>query len=66
MPKEARHGNSESYFKQTIAKRKLKMEKEGKAKSIPTKKHGRAANIKGVFPDLHEDGNEKRHVDSVA
>jgi hypothetical protein len=36
---ETRHTTSESYFKQTMAKRKLKMEKEGNAKFIPKKKN---------------------------
>ena len=55
---ETRHDNSDVYFKQTLAKRKLKVEKEGNAKSIPKKKQHRASNIKGVFPDLHEESDE--------
>ena len=55
---ETRHDTSDVYFKQTLAKRKLKVEKEGNAKSIPKKKQHQASNIKGVFPDLHEESDE--------
>jgi hypothetical protein len=55
---ETRQATSDSYFKQTMAKRKLKMEKEGNAKSIPKKKKSRAPNSKGAFPYLQEDSDE--------
>jgi hypothetical protein len=58
MPKETRPATSDSYFKETVAKRKLKMEKEGNAKSTPKNKKRRAPNSKGAFPDLHEDSDE--------
>jgi hypothetical protein len=55
---ETSHATLDSYFKQTLAKRKLKMEKEGRAKSIPKQEQRRAPNVKGVLPDLHEDSDE--------
>jgi hypothetical protein len=34
------------------------MEKENKAKSVSKKKQRRAPDVKGVFPDLHEESDE--------
>jgi hypothetical protein len=51
---EPKHLSWDSYFKQTLTKRKLKMEEEGNTKSVPKKKQSRAPDVKGVFPDLHE------------
>jgi hypothetical protein len=55
---ETKHATSDPYFRQTLAKRKLKMEKESNEKSIPKKKKRRAPNIKGFWPYFHEDSDE--------
>jgi len=41
-----------------MAKRKLKLEKDGKAKFISKKKQRRASNLKGISPGVHEDIGE--------
>jgi hypothetical protein len=64
LRRNAERGNRQDTLLQTdilnkaTAKRKLKMDKEANAKSIPDKKKGRASNVKVVFPDLHEDSDE--------
>jgi hypothetical protein len=52
---ETRHTTSDSYLKQTLAKRKLKVEKERNAKFIPKKEKRRSLNVMSVFTYLHED-----------
>jgi hypothetical protein len=51
---ERRHPALDS-FKQTLAKLRLKMEKEGKAKSTAEMKQRPATRVKDVFRVLHED-----------
>jgi hypothetical protein len=49
---ERRHPAPDS-FKQTMARLRLKEEKEGKVKSTPEKKHRPATSVKDVFRVLH-------------
>jgi len=47
MPKrqQTRHPTAESYFKETLTKRKLKMDKKGNTKYIPKKEQGATPNF---------------------
>jgi hypothetical protein len=53
--REETHITWDSYLKQTLAKGKLKMERERNAKFIPEKEKRQSPKVRGVFADLHED-----------
>jgi hypothetical protein len=64
---ETRHDNSDVYFKQTLAKRKLKVEKEGNAKSIPKKRNNtELLTSRASFQTFTKRVMKTRHVGAVA
>jgi hypothetical protein len=63
---ETRHATSDSYFKQTMAERKLKIEKEGMRKPFLKRENAELLTARAPFQTFTKTVMKTRHVGAVA